>query len=152
MPAQALAWPPRLSAGRRESGSQRPWLGEAALRKAFFTLLAILWKSAFKWVYHSFCPLLFTSLLFTAVCMWDFPRPGIKRVSCIASQILNHWTTREVPLVSVHFPGAFLCSSRQPYKVRRARRQTPGHRRPSKVTRPLPQPGWRSRVVALVLG
>ena len=27
---QAVAWPPRLSAGRRESGSQRPWLGEAA--------------------------------------------------------------------------------------------------------------------------
>ena len=30
LPSQALAWPPRLSAGRRESGSQRPWLGEAA--------------------------------------------------------------------------------------------------------------------------
>ena len=29
-PAVALAWPPRLSAGRRESGSQGPWLGEAA--------------------------------------------------------------------------------------------------------------------------
>ena len=28
--SQELAWPPRLSAGRRESGSQRPWLGEAA--------------------------------------------------------------------------------------------------------------------------
>ena len=27
---QAVAWPPRRSAGRRESGSQRPWLGEAA--------------------------------------------------------------------------------------------------------------------------
>ena len=26
--SQAVAWPPRLSAGRRESGSQRPWLGE----------------------------------------------------------------------------------------------------------------------------
>ena len=26
----AVAWPPSLSAGRRESGSQRPWLGEAA--------------------------------------------------------------------------------------------------------------------------
>ena len=30
LPSQALAWPPRLSAGRRESGSQRPWLGEAS--------------------------------------------------------------------------------------------------------------------------
>ena len=28
--SQAVAWPPRLSAGRRESGSQGPWLGEAA--------------------------------------------------------------------------------------------------------------------------
>ena len=37
-----------------------------SLRKAFFSLLAILWKSAFKWVYLSFSPLLFVSLLFTA--------------------------------------------------------------------------------------
>ena len=36
------------------------------LRKAFLSLLAIL--SAFKWVYLSFSPLLFTSLLFTAIC------------------------------------------------------------------------------------
>ena len=28
--SQAVAWPPRLSAGRRESGSQRPWLGHQA--------------------------------------------------------------------------------------------------------------------------
>ena len=28
--SQAVAWPPRLSAGRRESGSQGPWLGQAA--------------------------------------------------------------------------------------------------------------------------
>ena len=39
-----------------------------SLRKAFLTLLAILWNSAFKWVYLSFSPLLFTSLLFTALC------------------------------------------------------------------------------------
>ena len=37
-------------------------------RKAFFSLLAILWNSAFTWVYLSFSPLLFASLLFTAVC------------------------------------------------------------------------------------
>ena len=34
-----------------------------SLRKAFLSLLAILWNSAFKWVYLSFSPLLFTSLL-----------------------------------------------------------------------------------------
>ena len=39
-----------------------------SLRKAFLSLLAILWNSAFKGVYLSFFPLLFTSLLFTAIC------------------------------------------------------------------------------------
>ena len=37
------------------------------LRMAFLSLLAILWNSAFKWVYLSFSPLIFTSLLFTAI-------------------------------------------------------------------------------------
>ena len=36
--------------------------------KALFSLLAILWNSAFKWEYLSFSPLLFASLLFTAIC------------------------------------------------------------------------------------
>ena len=36
-----------------------------SLRKAFLSLLAILWNSAFKWVYRSFSPLLFASLLDT---------------------------------------------------------------------------------------
>ena len=39
-----------------------------SLRKASFSLLVILWNSAFKWVYPSFSPLLFTSLLFPAIC------------------------------------------------------------------------------------
>ena len=38
-----------------------------SLRKPFLSLLAILWNSAFKWVYLSFSPLLFASL-FTAIC------------------------------------------------------------------------------------
>ena len=38
------------------------------LRKAFLSLLAILWNSAFKWEYLSFSLLLFASLLFTAIC------------------------------------------------------------------------------------
>ena len=37
-------------------------------RKCFLSLLAILWNSAFKWVYLCFSPLPFTSLLFTATC------------------------------------------------------------------------------------
>ena len=39
-----------------------------SLRKAFLFLLAILCNSAFKWVYLSFSPLLFASLLFTTIC------------------------------------------------------------------------------------
>ena len=39
-----------------------------SLRKTILSLLAILWNSAFKLVYLSFYPLLFTSLLFTALC------------------------------------------------------------------------------------
>ena len=39
-----------------------------SLRKAFLFLLAILWNSAFKWIYLSFSPLPFVSLLFTATC------------------------------------------------------------------------------------
>ena len=39
-----------------------------SLRKVFLSLLAILWNSAFRCLYLSFSPLLFTSLLFTAIC------------------------------------------------------------------------------------
>ena len=38
-----------------------------SLKKAFLSLLAILWNSAFRCLYHSFSPLLFTSLLFRAI-------------------------------------------------------------------------------------
>ena len=39
-----------------------------SLRKSFLALLAVLWNSAFKWIYLSFSPLLLASLLFTAIC------------------------------------------------------------------------------------
>ena len=44
-----------------------------SLKKVFSSLLAILWNSAFRWVYVSFSPLPFTSLLFLAICKasWD---------------------------------------------------------------------------------
>ena len=38
------------------------------LRRAFLSLLAILWNSALRCLYLSFSPLLFESLLFTAIC------------------------------------------------------------------------------------
>ena len=39
-----------------------------SLRKAFLSFLSIFWNSVFKWVYLSFSPSPFTSLLFTAIC------------------------------------------------------------------------------------
>ena len=39
-----------------------------SLKKAFLSLLAILWNSALGWVCLSFSPLLLSSLLFTAIC------------------------------------------------------------------------------------
>ena len=39
-----------------------------SLKKAFFCLLAVLWNSAFRWMYLSLSPLPFTSLLFSAIC------------------------------------------------------------------------------------
>ena len=39
-----------------------------SLRKTFLCLLDILWNSALRCLYHSFSPLLFASLLFTAIC------------------------------------------------------------------------------------
>ena len=39
-----------------------------SLRKAFLSLLAILWNYAFRWEYLCLSPLLYASLLFTAIC------------------------------------------------------------------------------------
>ena len=39
-----------------------------SLRKAFLSLLAFLWNSAFRWVYLSFSPLPLASLVFSAIC------------------------------------------------------------------------------------
>ena len=39
-----------------------------SLRRAFLSLLAILWNSAFEWVYLSFSPLPLASPLFSAIC------------------------------------------------------------------------------------
>ena len=39
-----------------------------SLRKVVLSLLAILWNSAFRWIYLSFSPLPFASLLFSAIC------------------------------------------------------------------------------------
>ena len=41
---------------------------QCSLKEAFLSLLAILWNSAFRWVYLSFSPLLFASLLLSVIC------------------------------------------------------------------------------------
>ena len=41
-----------------------------SLKKAFLSLLAILWNSTFSWRYLSFSPLLFTSLLSSGLSWW----------------------------------------------------------------------------------
>ena len=38
-----------------------------SFRKAFLSLLAVLWNSVFRWVYLSFCPLPYASLVFSAI-------------------------------------------------------------------------------------
>ena len=40
-----------------------------SLRKAFLSLLAILWNSSFRWVYLAFSPLPWVSLLFSVICI-----------------------------------------------------------------------------------
>ena len=71
------------------------------LRKAFLCLCAILWNSAFKWVYLSFSPLSFASLLFSAICkassdshfaFWHFFFLGMVLITafCIMSQTSFH--------------------------------------------------------------
>ena len=98
-----------------------------SLRKAFLFLLAILWNSAFKWVYLSFSPLLFASLLFTAICKassdnhfaflhFFFLWMVLITTSCTISRTSVHssldtvfqiWTLESI----YHFPLAFLCEA-----------------------------------------
>ena len=40
----------------------------AKTQEVFLSLLAVLWNSAFRWVYLFFSPLPFASLLFSAIC------------------------------------------------------------------------------------
>ena len=60
-------------------------------KKAFLSLLAVLWNTAFRWLCLSFPPLPFVSLLFSAICsiygyvnFWTFLFPiDIFHVSCL---------------------------------------------------------------------
>ena len=72
-----------------------------SLRKAFLSLLAILWNSAFKWEYLSFSPLLFTSLLFIA-----FVRPPQTAILLLCIYSFWGWSWSLFPCtmsrISVH--------------------------------------------------
>ena len=72
-----------------------------SLRKAFLSLFAILWNSAFRWIYLSYSPLPFTSLLFSAICKassenhfaflhFFFLRMNLITTSCTVSQTSVH--------------------------------------------------------------
>ena len=71
-----------------------------SLKKAFLPLLAIIWNSAFTWVYLSFSPVLFTSHLFTAICkasldshfaFWHFFFVGIVLIPVSYTTSIVHW-------------------------------------------------------------
>ena len=54
--------------GKNTGSSCHFLLQDCSLRKAFLSLLVILWNSVFRWVYLSFSPLPSASLLFSAIC------------------------------------------------------------------------------------
>ena len=68
-----------------------------SVKKAFLSLLALLWNSAFKWVYLSCSPLPIVSLLFSAIlrplrqpfCLFAFifPRDGFDH--CLLYNVKN---------------------------------------------------------------
>ena len=72
-----------------------------SLWKVFLSILAVLWNSAFKWVYISFSPLPLPSLLFSAICKafsdnrfaflhFFFLRMVLITASCTMSQTSVH--------------------------------------------------------------
>ena len=67
------------------------------LRKAFLSLLAFLWNSAFKWVYLSFSPLPFTSLLFSAIC-----KASLKQPFCLFCYSFSWGWSWSLPLVQCY--------------------------------------------------
>ena len=74
-----------------------------SLRKAFLSLLAILWNSVFRWVYLSFSPLPLASLLFSAIC---------KASSDSRSAFLHFFSwgwSRSLPPVQCHEPDTAQC-------------------------------------------
>ena len=72
-----------------------------SLRKAFLFPLAILWNSAFKWIYLSFCHLLFASLLFRAL----YEDSDSVLLFCISFSWRWSWS---LPSVQCHEPASIV--------------------------------------------
>ena len=79
--------------------------------KAFLSLFANLWNSAFKWVYRSFSPLLLTSLHFTDICTASSDSPftclcffflamAFNPVSYTISQTSTHSSSSTLSIIS----------------------------------------------------
>ena len=94
--------------------------------KGFLSFLAILWNSAWKWVYLFFPPLLFASLLFTAICkasshghfaflhfffLWMVSLP----VSCMMSWISIHSSSGSLSICRVYRQAGWSSSWNQYY-------------------------------------
>ena len=90
-----------------------------SLRKAFLSLLAILWNPAFVWVYLSFSSLPFISCLFSAICKassdnhfgflyFFFLRMVLDTTSCIMLQTSVHYSSGTlsdlIPWIYFSFP------------------------------------------------
>ena len=64
------------------------------LRKAFLSPLAILWNSAFRCLYLTFSPLLFASLLFTAICIpteWERLEISLRKSEIPMEHFMQRW-------------------------------------------------------------
>ena len=86
-----------------------------SLRKAFLSLFAILWNSAFRCLYLSFSPLLFISLLFTKAslvaqmvkrlpAMWETGVRFLGRDDALEKEMAIHSSTLawKIPWTEVH--------------------------------------------------
>ena len=64
-----------------------------SLKKAFFSLLDILWNSAYRWVYLSFIPLPSASLLFSAICKTTFLHFFFLVIVLVTTSCTMFWTS-----------------------------------------------------------
>ena len=86
-----------------------------SLKKAFLSLLFILWKSSFIWMYLSLSPLLFTSLHSSAVFQISSVTQSCLTVwtpwtaACQASlSIINSWSLLKLRSVELMMPSSHL--------------------------------------------